>query len=151
MNNLKGFNEQEVFKLYKYLCIYENKIKTFRNSTEVYNNYPKLKNLDDIMSLFTVNYANNGAMQVFGVFVPKGFVYCTNTKSSKMYNVLYHLRNSIAHGQIEKDNDQIYLIDYKYVKDRRHNNLMKIFSGRGNLEASIIFQIIELIISTIEL
>ena len=151
MKKLKGFCEQEVFDLYKYLCVYENKINILKSSTEIYNQYPQLKELEDIMNLFKMNYSNDEAMQVLGIIVPKGFVYCTNTKSSKVYNFLYHLRNSIAHGQIEKDNDQVLLIDYKFAKDRNSKKLKKIFSGRGNLDNSIVFKIIEIINNTIKL
>jgi len=148
---LKGFSEQEVFDLYKYLCIYENKIKILKTSTEIYKQYPQLKKIEETLNLFTINYSNDEAMQILGIFVPKGFVYCTNTKSSKVYNFLYHLRNSIAHGQIEEDNGQVFLIDYKFAKDKISKNYKKIFSGRGNLESSIVFKIIEIINNTIEL
>lgn len=148
---LKGFSEQEVYDLYKYLCIYENKIKILKTSTEIYKQYPQLNIIEETLNLFTINYSNDEAMQVLGIFVPKGFVYCTNTKSSKVYNLLYHLRNSIAHGQIEKDNNQVLLIDYKFAKDRSSKRLRKVFSGRGNLDSSIVFKIIEIINNTIEL
>lgn len=148
---LKGFSEQEVFELYKYLCVYENKINILRCSTKIYNQYPQLKEIEDIMNMFTMYYSNDEAMQVLGIFVPKGFVYCTNTKSSKVYNLLYHLRNSIAHGQIEKDNNQVLLIDYKFAIDKSCKKFKKIFSGRGSLDSSIIFKIIEIINNTIEL
>ena len=137
---LRGFNQQEVFDMYKYLCIYENKISILKNLAEVYHQYPQLKDLEVIMTKFTINYANDETMQALGVFIPHGFVYCTNTRSSKVYNFLYHLRNSIAHGQIQKDNGQVSLIDYKLINKKK-----KIFSGRGNLESSIIFNIIKLI------
>ena len=148
---LKGFSEQEVFDLYKYLCIYENKIKILKTSTEIYKQYPQLNIIEETLNLFTINYSNDEAMQILGIFVPKGFVYCTNTKSSKVYNLLYHLRNSIAHGQIEKENEQVLLIDYKFAKDRSSKRLRKVFSGRGNLDSSIVFKIIEIINNTIEL
>ena len=148
---LKGFSEQEVYDLYKYLCIYENKIKILKTSTEIYKQYPQLNIIEETLNLFTINYSNDEAMQILGIFVPKGFVYCTNTKSSKLYNLLYHLRNSIAHGQIEKENEQVLLIDYKFAKDRSSKRLRKVFSGRGNLDSSIVFKIIEIINNTIEL
>jgi len=148
---LKGFSEQEVYDLYKYLCIYENKIKILKTSTEIYKQYPQLNIIEETLNLFTINYSNDEAMQILGIFVPKGFVYCTNTKSSKVYNLLYHLRNSIAHGQIEKENEQVLLIDYKFAKDRSSKRLRKVFSGRGNLDSSIVFKIIEIINNTIEL
>ena len=140
---LKGFDEREVFKLYNFLCVYENKISILKNTTVLYNQYPQLKSLETYVSQFTMNYANDEAMQALGVYVPKGFLYCTNTKPSKLYNFLYHLRNSIAHGQIEKDYDQVFLIDYKFVKDKNSGDIMKIFSGRGNLEGTVVFDIIE--------
>ena len=148
---LKGFSEQEVYDLYKYLCIYENKIKILKTSTEIYKQYPQLNIIEETLNLFTINYSNDEAMQILGIFVPKGFVYCTNTKSSKVYNLLYHLRNSIAHGQIEKENEQVLLIDYKFAKDRSSKRLRKVFSGRGNLDSSIVFKMIEIINNTIEL
>ena len=151
MNNLKGFNEQEIVNLYKYLCIYENKIKILQNSTDIYSTYPQLKSLDGILKLFTMNYANDKAMQVLGVIVPKGVLYCTNTKNSKIYNFLYHLRNSIAHGQIEKNNEYVFLMDYKYKYDKSNKNVKKIFSGRGTLESSKVFKMVELINNAVEL
>lgn len=151
MNKLQGFNEQEVFNLYKYLCVYENRIKILKNSTEIYSHYPQLRRLDSIMNLFTMNYANDKAMQDLGVFIPKGHVYCTNTKTSKMYNFLYHLRNSIAHGQIEKEGEQVFLIDYKLMYDKKNKIIKKVFSGKGNLESSTFFKVVELVNNTIEL
>ncbi len=103
------------------------------------------------MNLFTMNYANDKAMQDLGVFIPKGHVYCTNTKTSKMYNFLYHLRNSIAHGQIEKEGEQVFLIDYKLMYDKKNKIIKKVFSGKGNLESSTFFKVVELVNNTIEL
>lgn len=148
---LKGFSKQEIFDLYKYLCIYENKIKILKNSAEIYTRYPQLKELENLLKLFTINYANNEGMQFLGEFVPKDSVYCTNAKSSKTYNFLYHLRNSIAHGQIEKDNNYIFLIDYNLTKEKNSYEIKKRFSGRGNIESSVAFNIIELINNTIVL
>lgn len=148
---LKGFDEQEVFKLYNFLCVYENKISILKNTTEIYNRYPQLKSLDTYVNQFTINYAKDEAMQILGVYVPKGFLYCTNARSSKLYNFLYHLRNSIAHGQIEKDNSQVFLIDYKFVKNKTDAGRRKIFSGRGNLEDTIVFDIIEQINNVVTL
>lgn len=142
--SLKGFTEAEVFDLYKYLCIYENKIRILKNLTEVYRKYPKLKDLECIMNQFVLNYATDDMMHAVGLFVPKGVVYCTNTKSSKAFNFLYHLRNSIAHGQIEKDNQYVLLIDYKLEKSKGGKR-EKVYSGRGNLNSSVVFQIVKII------
>lgn len=148
---LKGFDEQEVFKLYNFLCVFESKISILKNTTELYKHYPQLKCLGEYVKQFKINYANDEAMQVLGVFVPKGFLYCTNTKSSKTYNFLYHLRNSIAHAQIEKDKGQVHLIDYKLVKDNNSGVITKKFSGKGNLDSAVIFEIIEIINKEVEL
>ena len=142
---LNGFSQQEVFDIYKFLYIYENKIKSLKNEADIYNHYPQLKGIEDYLDKFKIHYANDEAMQVLGIHIPKGFVYCTRTKSSKMYNLLYHLRNSIAHGQIEKENDCVNLIDYYFVKTKKNRKPEKRFSGRGKLDSSIIFDIIKLI------
>ena len=151
MEKLKGFEKLEVFKLYNFLCIYETKISILKNSTEIYNHYPQLKCLEKYVNQFNINYANNEAMQVLGVFVPKGFLYCTNTKYSKIYNFLYHLRNSIAHAQIEKEKGQVYLIDYTLTKDSESGLKTKKFSGRGNLDCTEVFEIIEIINNVVKL
>ena len=69
----------------------------------------------------------------------------TKCRSSKVLSLLHHLRNSIAHGQIEQDGGYVHLID-----QGKENNV-KVFSARGKIKASTMFEMINIVNENVKL
>ncbi len=142
---IHGLKPKEVMELYHYLCIYECEFARMKNQTELERKYPQLTEVKSKLEAFTCNECNRESLQVVGLVPMDNLVSMTNTKGSKFFSFLYHLRNSIAHGQIEKDGDYIYLTDFTFIDE------VKVFSARGKIEASILFEIIQSINDNIQL
>lgn len=85
-------------------------------------------------------------MKVIGLVPMDNLISMTKSRSSKSLSFLNHFRNSIAHGQIEKDGNFIHLLDYGYDKNKK-----KIFSARGKIKSSLLFKIVKLINKNIDL
>jgi len=141
---LNGFSSSEVFRLYKFLCIYESKLMRIKRSKRLYKTYPGIRPLETFIDRFKYYYATKEGMQAIGLFVPVGLFYCIR-RNSKPTDLLYHIRNSIAHGQIKKEEDTIFLIDYDIQKNE------KVFSGRGTFDGGLFFDIIDCVNSNITL
>ena len=140
-----GFSSNEVVDLYHYLCIYENEIQYIGNQEKLVKTYPKLQELEKTMSHFVCNYCSRESLKVIALAPMNNLVSMTKCRSSKPLSFLHHLRNSIAHGQIEMEDNYVHLIDYGYEKN------VKVFSARGKIESSILLEIIKTVIDNIKL
>ncbi len=145
-NNIHGFNPSEVIDLYHYLCIYENNIAKIYSQKNLINMYPKLKDIDQLMAGIVCNFCNIESLEIIGLAPMDNLISMTKSRNSKQLSFLHHLRNSIAHGQIEKDGNFIHLLDYGYDKNKK-----KIFSARGKIKSSLLFKIVKLTNKNIDL
>ena len=146
---IHGFSPKEVVDLYRYLCIYESELGKVAKLEVFKQQYPKLKRLDNLMSSFVCNECNIEALSNIGIVPMDNLLSMTYSKSSKLLSLLYHLRNSIAHGQIEQENGFVFIIDYK--KDYKKGNGIKRFSARGKINSTTLFEIIGIINENINL
>ena len=142
---IHGFKPKEVMELYHYLCIYECVFARMNKQSELEQKYPQMTEAKSKLEAFTCNECNRESLQVVGLAPMDNLVSMTNTKGAKFFSFLYHLRNSIAHGQIEKEGDFVYLTDFTFT------NGVKVFSARGKIEFSILFKIISFINQNVQL
>ena len=140
---IHGFSPNEVVDLYRYLCIYESEMQHIGNQENLVKKYPKLQELEEKRSHFVCNYCNRESLKVIALAPKDNLVSMTKCRSSKTLSFLHHLRNSIAHGQLEMEDGFVHLIDYEY------ENNVKVFSARGKIESSTLFEIIKTIINNI--
>lgn len=145
-NSIHGFSSDEVMDLYHYLCIYEKELAKIESQVNLINKYPKLKDIEQLMAGIVCNFCTKESLKVIGLVPMDNLISMTKSRSSKSLSFLNHLRNSIAHGQIEKDGNFIYLLDYGYDKDNS-----KVFSARGMIKSSSLFKIVKLINNNINL
>lgn len=149
--HLKGFYTHEVVDLYHYLCIYENELKYIKNQECLWKQHPKLKKLEELISNFECNYCTKESLQNCALAPINNLVSMTKCKTSKVLSFLHHLRNSIAHGQIEQEEDYVHLIDYDYEKDSKLGKMHKNYSARGKIKSSVLFEIMCIINKNIDL
>ena len=144
---INGFNEDKLFILYAYLCRYEHKIKSINTLKELTSMYPNLHKLENLISSFSCNISTRESMPAMGLLALPDILYMTNSKGSKVLSFLTHIRNSIAHGQIMKEDDYIHVIDYRENKNTKE----KICTARGKVEIPKIEAVLNLVIDNVEL
>lgn len=150
-NILKGFCPQEIVDLYRYLCIYEKELKYIQNQECLWEQHPDLKELEDLILALNCNYSTQKYLKNC-FFVPvNDWVSMTKCRSSKIQSFLHHLRNSIAHGQIEQEEGYVHLFDYAYEEDRVSGEKIKIFSMMGRIKSSVLFELIHIVNKNISL
>ena len=109
--------------------------------------YPNLHKLENLISSFSCNIATQESMPAMGLLALPDILYMTNSKGSKVLSFLTHIRNSIAHGQIMKEDDYIHVIDYRENKNTKE----KIYTARGKVEIPKIEAVLNLVIDNVEL
>lgn len=148
-SKIHGFSPNEVADLYNYLCVYESELKRVEN-LEVFNiKFPWSKKLEAPMDTLICNECNIETLSFVGLVPMDNLVSMTYTKGSKLLSLLYHLRNSIAHGQIEQESGFVFIIDYKI--DYKSGKDVRRFSARGKVKTSTLFKIIDIINTNIKL
>ena len=140
---IHGFDANEVVELYHYLCIYESELKLIVSKEAFVNSFYNHKELEQLIAGIVLNYCTKESLKVIGLVPVENLVSMTKCRNTKTLSFLHHLRNSIAHGQIEKDGDYIHLIDYGY------ENNEKVYSARGKIKSNVIFEIVQLSENTI--
>ena len=88
--------------------------------------YPKLKDIDQLMAGIVCNFCNIESLEIIGLAPMDNLISMTKSRNSKQLSFLHHLRNSIAHGQIEKDGNFIHLLDYGYDKKKKRYSLQEV-------------------------
>ncbi|MBR5973148.1 MAG: hypothetical protein IK017_10920 [Paludibacteraceae bacterium] len=142
---IHGFSQMEIVDLYHYLCIYVSKLEHIENQTIFEEEYPKTKELKKTMSSFVCNNCTKESLKVIGLAPMDDLVSMTKCRSSKTLSFLHHLRNSIAHGQLEQEGGYVFLIDYGF------EDSTKVFSARGKIKSSTLFEIVHIINNNIKL
>lgn len=143
--NIRGFNPSEVVELYHYLCIYGSELEHIGSQEKLIMKYPKLEDLEKKIKGFVSNYCTRESLKIIAITPMENLVSMTKCRSSKVLSLLHHLRNSIAHGQIEQEGGYVHLIDYG------KENKAKVFSARGKILSSTLFEIINIINKNIKL
>lgn len=143
--NIRGFSPNEIVELYRYLCIFGNDLENIGSQKELVKKYPKLKDLEKKITGFVSNYYTRESLKTIAITPMENLVSMTKCRSSKVLSFLHHLRNSIAHGQIEQEGGSVHLIDYG------KENKAKVFSARGIIKSTTLFEIINDINENIKL
>ena len=144
-NKFRGFSNSEIVELYKYLCIYEGVIKNIGSQKELMTTYPNLKELEILRSSFACSKCTRNYLSSVGILSLNNLVSMTSSRSSILLSFLNHLRNSIAHGLIEREGGYVHFSDYLL------DNKIKRFSANGKIKSSVTFKIIQIIIDNVDL
>ena len=149
--HIKGFCPKEIFDLYRYLCIYECDLGCIEKQEDLWKQHPDLKELEDLMLTLNCNYCTQEYLKNCFFAPVNDWLSMTKCRNSKILSLLRHLRNSIAHGQIEQEEGYVHLFDYAYEKDHISEKRNKIFSAMGRIKSSILFELIHIINKSISL
>jgi len=139
VEDIHGFCPNEVVDLYRFFCVYVKNLEHIGSQENFEKLCPELKKVEILMSDFVCNYCSRESLKIIGIVPVENLVSMTKCRSSKPLSFLHHLRNSIAHGQIEQENGYVHLIDYGL------ENGNKVFSSRGKIKSSTLFGIINII------
>lgn len=142
---IHGFSQNEVTELYRYLCIYECELANIGNQEKLFLKYPKLKQVEENIKGFVCKYCTKESLKTIAITPMENLISMTRCRSSKVLSLLHHLRNSIAHGKIMQEDRYVHLIDYG-----KENNA-NVFSARGKIKSSKLFEIVSIINENVKL
>ena len=108
-NLVNGFDSHEVFQLYSFLCVYENYLNKIRNNTDFEKVFQKHEELNKHLELLNICVVSKDIIWGVGSVSLKDSIYMTSAGKCKSMALMYHIRNSIAHGQIRKNENKIEL------------------------------------------
>ena len=141
MNKL---SENNIVRLYRFLFLFEKKISSEFGGLDIADTGLKTFAEKEKILLGSMCQTNEKKKSSFKYFIlwedtkPSAFKSIPGNDSA--YNLLRHIRNSIAHGNISSENRQMFsLEDYN-----KANNL----SMKGKISNKLFFQLIDLIIAT---
>lgn len=112
----RGFEPDEIIILYKYICWYES-ISKIKSDGKLYSLYPWTNYYWIVFSSKKFNFKTekSGNMPKGAVKQKNNTLVYTKCVNTKLLSFLRHLRNSIAHGNIEargKGNNVVTINDY---------------------------------------
>lgn len=112
---IKGFKESEVFDLYSFVCRFE-KIKEYKKKKDLQVNCPEVLNDMEKESKNLISHRSNHK-KWNPEDLKRTVLIVTHFYSIKKncfaYDVLFHIRNSIAHGNISVDkNNLVWIRDF---------------------------------------
>lgn len=129
---LNGFSEKEIIQLYKYLCYYEDNLKKIKTNRALDNSQPRF--FATFYKLIPDKSLTKGKQgNINKKPCPINTIRMTIGKT-KMLAFLKHLRNSIAHSKIKKEENKVIIMDLN------HNNL----TAYGEFYSETIISLIKL-------
>lgn len=134
---INGFERHELFVLYIFLNAYENKRLKYLKEGELLLKYPSMKDVHTIISSICTDEKTKAELKQVDINTLNNEFYFTS-HCSKMLGVLYHLRNSIAHANIRKVNDDVYIEDFNTSKTNPEH------TAKGKLSFKTIEEIVEI-------
>ena len=138
---INGFTDDEVIDLYRFVCLYEQGgFKYFNTLEDVYLSHPSLEHiLPSCLGYLELQQTGLKEIQKVDLRVLKNKI-CFNKSENKdkALSFLAHLRNSIAHGLVFKENQQVIITDYSITKPTS-------FSARGIMDYDLFMKLINII------
>ena len=143
---IHGFTEEEIFNLYKFLCIYESVLSKMPDGAALIKKYTTLKGVKSKIKrvlkpicLSKTKITNINDTDI----IPDTFYYSAKKGKKQEITVLLHLRDAIAHGLIEKCGNYISIRDF----DVNTNE----YTAKGYIECKKVFDIINIINKNVNL
>ncbi len=118
-NKINGFEDEEILSLYRFLKSYENKCLKRSSETDALQKYPSLKKIKDVLNSFKYKEKTKAELESIDINSLDNEFYFTEHISDLM-GILYHIRNSIAHANMEKDGKRVIISDYDNKKTKQY-------------------------------
>lgn len=131
-----GFEVHEAFRLLSFLFCYETKLKKVKSTDAFETFFKNSRELRDLVKSLNCYITSKDVIWGIGAMDQTDTVYMTSGNRCLVMAFLCHLRNSIAHGQIEKVGDVIQISDYNY------NKKAMVYSAKGSVKSEILWEII---------
>lgn len=126
-NTFNGFKHSIIIDMYSFICRYQ-KIKGYQKDLDLKNNHPQLHS-EMSKLLKRVNYKHTKQVKWEEKYFQEDISACDtfyfDNKSCIIASILYHIRNSIAHGNIICDKELVRIYDYGKNGKRTANALIK--------------------------
>lgn len=133
-NKINGFNENQIFQLYAYLVAYEESgIEKYESTKALLNEHPELAIIGQTAKPVICHKSSNQDMKEIDFKVLTNEIYLTKNKGNLLLSFLAHLRNSIAHGNIEDHEGRVWVTDYA---NPQYNPVD--FTARGCIDFDVI-------------
>lgn len=128
LKEVNGFNHSIIIDMYSFICCYE-KLKGYRRNSNLKNDYPQIYSevsdlLKDICCKNTKQKNWDKKYLLENITVDDTFYF--KKESTIIFSILYHIRNSIAHGNITYNKGKVRIYDYNKKNNRTANALIKI-------------------------
>lgn len=108
----KGLSEDEIVLLYRFICAYAKNEKEIKSET-LTACYPNSAKWNEFINPGSIKIEKARDIQKnAGRISSDGQIVLTVSRSSKIVSLLFHLKNSISNGNIEKNGDSILFSDY---------------------------------------
>lgn len=129
---INGFAPEEIFKLYAFITAYEETgIKAYKNLQSLWIEHPELQGLALVLKKVNCHFSSSSTMKSVNFKKLQNEIFLTKYGDCTLFSILYHLRNSIAHGLAIKSGNSVLITDYKVSHPTD-------FSARGRIELNII-------------
>ena len=138
LKSINGFTSSEIYVLYSFLNVYEQKKMKYLVERELLKQYPSLKEIKKILKTLKTGTKNMNELSKIDEDTLNNEFYYTSYKSG-MLGVLYHFRNSIAHGNISKDNGNVKIEDFEAQKKNPQ------YTAKGKMTYSILKKIVDVV------
>lgn len=131
---INGFDKEGIFKLYAFLNAYEKAgIGKFKSTKKMLTEHPELGEISDLFKLVNSHKKGNEFMKSVDPKQLRNEVFMTKNKGNLQLSLLAHLRNAIAHANVEENNQKVLITDYS----QRHSAS---FSAIGSVDIEVIEQ-----------
>ena len=136
---INGWNTKEVFLLYNFLESYERgSLSSYEKDDQLFKEHPEVKNLEVLFkSISYVTKKKSSKLQDLLPSSGKNEIFLLS-HGTPLLSFLYHVRNSIAHGAIEKRGNEVLVVDW--CKNRPTN-----LSARGLISFETIRQFTDIL------
>lgn len=110
---INGWDKKEVFMLYNFLEAYERgNLSTYEKDENLFKEHPEVKDLEFLFNSVSCSFKKKAKMindQIPATGKNQIFLLRHGTP---LLSFLYHVRNSIAHGIIEKRGNEALVVDW---------------------------------------
>lgn len=110
---INGWNEKEVFVLYGFLEGYERgRLSSFEKDDVLFKEHPELIEFEKLFKS-VLCHPKDRSSKLRNLFPSSGKneIYVLS-HGTPLLSFLYHLRNSIAHGEIQKRGEEAFVVDW---------------------------------------
>ena len=135
----KGFSGNEILMMFRFISLYDQYVN-YHTKKSLLDEYPNMADWNEIINKNC--YQSHSTISKLNDQMPfqDDLIHIVNNQGCLLLSFLYHFRNAIAHGQVEKEGEVIRLFDKP-----KHNS--QLFTATGQISSDVFFRFIQLTIN----